>query len=407
MSGPRLVIVSRTFWPVIDDSTFRLQSWLHKFEKLNVDVSLVTALWNYRWPLKCTFEEVPLFRIGPPPFASRSFKNYIKAVVDHLILHRTEYDAILFDKAAEECVATCQSKELVDKNKLFWFEHHEQVDGVLSLANVTQDACRSADRILVHGAAEERTLRSVGIMADKIERLGHVSLVHLPRTLGERSRARTILRECCGDLFVPTDGKVIIVPSELQHRASIDMFLQAIDPLLDRWPSLRVWFVGDGPERGRIYERIRDMDGARQIALPGCFDSVEEIFQLADVCVLTTPGEGLGYFAPLAWQNNIPCLLPMSSCSKERTPESARWGIYHPGNMPQLRELIAEALAKSTAATNHKLHAADNANEAVAWSLERWRTWGLSHENRTPRSSHSSSVIERSDPNSSWKKWRI
>jgi hypothetical protein len=77
----------------------------------------VTALWNYRWPLKCTFDEVPLFRIGPPPLAARSFKSYLKAVVDHLILHRVSYDAVLFDQAAEECVAVCQAKELIEREQ--------------------------------------------------------------------------------------------------------------------------------------------------------------------------------------------------------------------------------------------------------------------------------------------------
>jgi len=51
MSGPRFVIVSRCFWPIIDDSTLRLQAWLKQFKKLDVTISLVTALWNYRLPL--------------------------------------------------------------------------------------------------------------------------------------------------------------------------------------------------------------------------------------------------------------------------------------------------------------------------------------------------------------------
>lgn len=404
MSGPRLVIVSRWFWPVIDDSTFRLQAWVRKFKRLGVNVSLITALWNYRWPLKCTFDEVPLCRVGPPPFAARSFRNYVKGVVDQLILQRAQYDAILFDQTGEEALASCHAKELLDKTKLFWFDNRELTEGSLSPPNAIVDACRNVDRVLVHGASEERVLRSAGILPDKIDRLGQATLQCLPRSVGDRSRARSILRECCGDLFVPVDGKVIVVPSALQHRPSIEMFLQSIDPLLDRWSSLRVWFIGDGPERGRIYERIRDMDGARQIALPGCFDTVDEIFQLADVCVLTTPGEGLGYFAPLAWQNNIPCLLPVSGSSKERTPEQARWGMYHPGNMPQLRELLAQALECSADTPIRKLHTLDADDEVQGWSLTRWQSWLKSSESRTLKSS-GSAAVERPERESTWKRW--
>jgi hypothetical protein len=118
------------------------------------------------------------------------------------------------------------------------------------------------------------------------------------------------------------------------------------------------------------------MDGARQIALPGCFDSVEEIFQLADVCVPQLLVKAWVSSCALAWQNSIPCVLPILSSSKERTPEHARWGMYNPGNMPQLRELIADALHKPSAATSTKLHAVESDHETVAWSVERWRSWG-------------------------------
>lgn len=401
MSGPRLVIVSRWFWPVIDDSTLRLQAWLRTLKKLGVRVSLFTALWNHRWPLRCTFDEVSLQRIGPPPLAARSSKNYLRGVVDHLVLNRSQYDAIFFERAAEEAIACCHAKELGDKTKLLWFDPMDCADGLLSLPSVIQDACRSVDRVLVHGAAEERVVRSAGILPDRIERLGQVTLPSLSRASGERGRCRTLLSQCCGDLFVPLDGKVIVVPSTLQHRPSIEMFLQAVDPLLDRWPSLRVWFIGDGPERGRIYERIRDMDGARQIALPGCFDCVDDIFQLADVCMLTTPGEGLGFFAPLAWENNIPCLLPASGSSKERTPEMAKWGLFQPGNMPQLRELLGRALEMATDATIRKQRKLEVDDTGYGWNLERWDVWARIGYNRSAPSG--SSITPEKEP--VWKRW--
>jgi hypothetical protein len=179
------------------------------------------------------------------------------------------------------------------------------------------------------------------------------------------------------------------------------MFLQAVDPLLDRWPNLRVWFIGDGPERGRIYERIRDMDGARQIALPGCFDCVDDIFQLADVCMLTTPGEGLGFFAPLAWENNIPCLLPACGSSKERVPEMAKWGLFQAGNMPQLRELLGRALEMTTDATVRKQRTLEVDDTGHGWYLERWDAWARFGHNRSAPSG--SSVTPQKEP--VWKRW--
>lgn len=375
MSGPRFVIVSRCFWPIIDDSTLRLQAWLKQFKKLDVTISLVTALWNYRWPLKCNFDETAIQRIGPPPLAARSFKSYTKSVVEHLILQQANYDAILFDHAAEEAIACCQSKELAGKPKLFWFENKEANDGNLGVPSAVQEACRHADHVLVYGATEERVLRSVGISENKLERIGQVNLTPLSRGMYERKRARALLGECCGDLVVPFDGSVIVVPTSMRCRATLEMFLQAIDPLLDRQPDLRVWLIGDGPERSSIYEKIRDLEGARQIAMPGCFDSIDEIFQAADVCVVPTGGEGLNYFAPLAWQNQIPCILPLSAVARERTPEHARWGLFAPDDVLKLRGLLQQAIEVSTESVpTATLSVADSQG---AWNSERWNRWGL------------------------------
>lgn len=401
MSGPRFVIVSRCFWPIIDDSTLRLQAWLKQFKKLDVTISLVTALWNYRWPLKCSFDETAIQRIGPPPLAARSFKSYTKSVVEHLILQHSNYDAILFDHAAEEAIACCQSKELAGKPKLFWFENNEANDGNLGVPSAVQEACRQADHVLVYGATEERVLRSVGISENKIERIGQVNLTPLSRSLSERKRARALLGECCGDLVVPFNGSVIVVPTSMRCRATLENFLQAIDPLLDRRPDLRVWLIGDGPERGSIYEKIRDMEGARQIALPGCFDSIDEIFQAADVCVLPTRGEGLNYFAPLAWQSQIPCVLPLSAVSKERTPEHARWGLFAPDDLLKLREVLPQAIEVSTESVPTAAMRA--AYGEGAWNSERWKQWGF--RKPEPASlSMSPAVSERPKLDITWKK---
>jgi|GEM_PF-2412211 len=406
MSGPRFVIVSRTFWPIIDDSTLRLHAWLKQFKKLDVTISVVTALWNYRWPLQCSFDETAIQRIGPPPLVARSFKSYTKSVVEHLILQQSSYDAILFDHAPEEAIACCQSKELAGKPKLFCFENKEAHDGNLGVSSTVQEACRHADYVLVYGATEERVLRSIGISENKLERIGQVNLTPLSRGLSERRRARALLGECCGDLVVPFDGSVIVVPTSMRCRDTLEMFLQAIDPLLDRQPDLRVWLIGDGPERGSIYEKIRDLEGARQIALPGCFDSIDEIFQAADVCVVPTRGEGLNYFAPLAWQSQIPCIVPLSAAAKERTPEHARWGLFAPDDLIKLRGLLQRAIEVSTESvprTAPRDADVEGAGAEGAWNLERWSRWGF----RQPEPASlptSPAVSERPTLESIWKR---
>ncbi len=406
MTHLRLVIVARHFWPWVDDATLRLQSWLTEWNKLGIELQLLTPQWHMRWPLRCVAEEIQVHRIGPAPSSPRGMKAYLKNLIDWMILHRQKFDAILFDSGLAEANACCATRELADKAKLYWFEASGESGLVpAEMPREVLDALRRVDQVLVPGAAEERLLRAVGIKGDKIDRLGLSGGKVLARGPTDRQQAKQILSHACGDLFVPMDGRVVLVPSCMRHPNGIRMFLQAIDPILDQQPNLRVWFVGDGPQRGQIYERTRDMDGARQIAMPGNFDSPEELLQVADVCVLTTPGEGLGFYAPMAWTNRIPCLLPNTAQGRECTPASDQWGLYGQGDMMHLRELLLRALGERNPNSNEP-NGVNRTRPVTIWSLPQWEKWLNMRDARQAISTAEQGGEDVQVGTALWKRWR-
>jgi glycosyltransferase involved in cell wall biosynthesis len=62
--------------------------------------------------------------------------------------------------------------------------------------------------------------------------------------------------------------------------------------VVHRWPTAKLWLVGDGPFRDTLYRRIVDLDLQRCVLMPGTFDEVDEIFKAANVFVC--PGDEPG-----------------------------------------------------------------------------------------------------------------
>jgi hypothetical protein len=147
------------------------------------------------------------------------------------------------------------------------------------------------------------------------------------------------------------------------------------------------------------------MDGARQIAMPGNFDSPEELLQVADVCVLTTPGEGLGFYAPTAWTNRIPCLLPNTAQGREYTPVADQWGLYGQGDMMHLRELLVRALGESSRQSIEHNGAA-RTQIKPSWNLPQWERWLNTRDMRQAISTTEHGSEETQVGTALWRRWR-
>jgi glycosyltransferase involved in cell wall biosynthesis len=296
-------------------------------------------------------------------------------VIDWLRSYRSSYDAILFDNAGEEALAVAQSREFTDKPRIFRFEsRRDEIGGTASEATAIE-AARRAQLVLASDAPALRKLISAGVDASLISRLPPSNGVRVSRNQADRYGARKVLSDACGDLYVPQHGRVILVPTAMRDREGLETLLRASDPLLERDSSLRIWIIGDGPERGMVYDRLRDMEGYRQVAMPGQFDAQEELFQVADVCVITTVGDGLGYYAPTSWANGIPCLMPDSAESRAAIATRSESGLYSLSNASQLREMLDEALELTRSEARRRMASSSPDGGNGMMSSQELRTW--------------------------------
>ncbi len=313
MTGaPRVLIVSRRFWPICSDSTQRLLSWASALATHCSRVSVLSARWHNSWSPRIDVREMEVHRIELAPLNPLRTARYTRALVEWVSNHISEFDVIYCDAAELEAQAILsQVKNLQRPPVIVRFDPLE-----LALGNevrwqpsaLTLEACRRADYVIAPRADALQRLKAAGILDHKIVRISDAQTA-VTRTEAVRSAARKALADINHDLFVRGTDRVVVCPGELTQRGGVELLIRAIGPLVQDNRGLRVWLLGDSSERARLYEQLRYNGWHNLIAMPGAFEDLEEVLRVADLCVIPARGQGLGWLLPKCVTSFIPLLV--------------------------------------------------------------------------------------------------
>jgi glycosyltransferase involved in cell wall biosynthesis len=148
--------------------------------------------------------------------------------------------------------------------------------------------------------------------------------------------------------FAEEDVPIVLCTSSMTRDSGIHLLVDAARLLITRHPSLRLWFVGDGPNRDSIYQRIRG-DGVRaSIAMPGSFNDNEDLFLAADI-FLQPDEQGLDYFLPAAVRAQLPIVaVDQASTRTVLTGNSRERGTQGEEDPGQWVQWIPGATSKLT-----------------------------------------------------------
>jgi glycosyltransferase involved in cell wall biosynthesis len=155
-------------------------------------------------------------------------------------------------------------------------------------------------------------LMTSGVSADKIIRIED----GIPASNGpndrERAEARKALAHINRELRLDKDSRVIVACGRLTRQSGMRELTSAMSLLLNRYPQDRLWILGDGPDRGRLYEEIHQAGMVGDVVLPGSFDHLDEFLQAADVAVVTWEGGCLEHCLPMTIASGVPILAAFS-----------------------------------------------------------------------------------------------
>lgn len=150
---------------------------------------------------------------------------------------------------------------------------------------------------------------------------------------------------------IPADRKIVLIVGRLSREKDHLTLLEATKRTRATQP-LHLVIVGEGPERGRIEERIRQLGLQNEVTLTGQQKSAAPFYGVADLAVLSSLSEG----SPNALLEALVSGVPVVATNVGGIPEIVRDGetafLVPPGDIDamtssMLRVLGDEALASA------------------------------------------------------------
>jgi glycosyltransferase involved in cell wall biosynthesis len=109
---------------------------------------------------------------------------------------------------------------------------------------------------------------------------------------------------------------------------------------------VRCWIIGDGPERGRLFEFLHRQGWRNEFLMPGTFEDIEPVLSAADLCILPGLSQSLSWLMPTAVVSGLPTLVCDSTAARARLGPAGDELLFERGNAQQLQLKFQQWLAQ-------------------------------------------------------------
>jgi glycosyltransferase involved in cell wall biosynthesis len=350
MAPLRLALAAPRFWPLIGDGP---NHWLALADSLIAaghSVTIVTPQWKRTWPRKMAIGTVPLVRLRGAPRGGWSTLRWMYALSGWLA-EQPRLDAILAAGLRHEAYvaigasAKTQTPVLVlaGEGDIAWQK------GVAFGGRIAA-RCGQARAIVVPSQALAEELIQGDYSREAISVIPRRVAIPPPRGPLARDQARESLAAVNYDLATTSTAPVALAVGRLDEQHRFGDLVRAWRIVAARRSEARLWIVGDGPERERLFRQISDLDQRFRVLIPGTFDCLNELLAAADL--LLVPGEHT--VPPLALLNAMAAGLPVIAADTPAAREviaHERTGLLYPsGDFKALAELVKQLFDQPAAA---------------------------------------------------------
>lgn len=294
---PRLVLVTRRFWPLVGGAERQMASLAAELKRLGCDVTILTAHWEPRWPEEISHHGVRVVRLPNPTMRGWGTVRYMLSVGRWLRDHRGDFDLVYVSSLRHAAFAAISERDLDAGVPVVLRsdgtgrlgDGHWQREATFGGRIAKQ--CQKADAVVAPSPAVENELLAAGFT--NIERIDNgVALPSTISTAEQRAAARTDLARANPELTVAESAPVAVYTGRLHEVKGLDTLLAAWQIVLREQPRARLWLVGEGPQQRLLASQIEKLRLRRRVMLAGTFDDVDQFLRAADLFVLPASEEG-------------------------------------------------------------------------------------------------------------------
>ncbi len=293
----RLALVTPRFWPLADDATTHQLRLAEQFQLAGHRVTIVTAAWQSGWPREVQVREIPVVRLKGAPRGGWSTLRYMFSLTRWLKQHRDQLDAVLVTELRYEAYATLatlagSSVRVVLQSDLAGPAGDAAWQRTAAFGGRIARGCREAPRIVATSPLVAAELAAAGYDPARLAIIPHGVPLPPPQSACQREQSREALAGANHDLATRNEDPVALAIGRLVPEAGLAYLVKAWKHVSSRFPAARLWIIGDGPERDRLYQLTGDLDLRQRAFLPGIFSDYRELVEAADIFVAPALTEG-------------------------------------------------------------------------------------------------------------------
>ena len=310
-AGPRVVLVTRRFWPLIGGAERFMAELAAGLAERGHAVTLLTARLDPSWPERIRFRGFPVIRLPNPNVRFWGTLRYMQALTTWLRGHASEYDVVYTAMLKHDAWAAIRAVSRTHPVILFAPGSGPTGDCAWQrtalLGAHIRRICRRADAVTAPSPQVFDELVAAGYPRDRLHLLPHGIVVRAKRTPGDRSRARDALGRLQPQLRLAESDVSAVYVGRLHPGKGLLELVEAWETVVRGRPNAYLWLVGEGPLEAELRRAIRARNLQHRVALPGAFDDVRDFLAAADVFVFPSHQEGM----PLALLEAMEAALPI------------------------------------------------------------------------------------------------
>jgi glycosyltransferase involved in cell wall biosynthesis len=350
MKPLRCVLVTRRFWPLVGGAEVVMANLGAEFHQRDISCQILTAQWQANWPTEFVHREVPVVRLRNPKQRIWGTFRYLSSLARWLKDHADQIDIVYVSMLKHDAyMATkiCRQRGIPvvlraegggDTGDCHW-----QTTARFGLS--IRRRCKTATAVIAPSQAVAEELLAAGYPTDNLHLIPNG--VALPAKPAENSQqlARQALAEANQDLVAAPEEPVVVYTGRLDRNKGLYDLVKAWPEVTKRWPRCHLWLVGEGPDRDRLFQQIKDLDLQGQVVLPGVFDDVEEVLRAANLFILPSYFEGLSISLMEAMAHQVPVIASNIPGNNDIIQSGVNGCLVPAGNVSAISQAIRDALA--------------------------------------------------------------
>jgi glycosyltransferase involved in cell wall biosynthesis len=345
MDALRLAIVTPRFWPHVGDVSGHLMQLAESWIDLGHHPRIVTPQWKRSWPEQMTIGRVPLVRLRGSPRGGWSTLRWMYSLGTWLRDAANPIDAVLVAGIKHEAhVALGAARRtktptilMADEDDLTWQK-------TVTLGARIATRCREAKAVVTPTNEMAEALARSGFSRECLTNIPRTTSIPPPQSPKSRDDARAALAAANYDLVTTANTQVALAMGRLEPSNRFGDLVRAWRIVTARKPEARLWIVGDGPERERLYHQISDLDQRFRALLPGTFDGPDDLFQASDMLVVPEPHAAPPIALLQAQAAGLPVVATDSPSLRSHIEHGRTGLLYPPGDFKALAAAVLQLM---------------------------------------------------------------